>query len=428
VITCRRLLSAFLASGAILLIEGGGIVPAWEAAPPAAQANGEPNPNAPTLLWKTQGVDGTSAAVEVLGIDPSTLSALKSPEMTLERWTSFLTVRVVREGLDQTKTAPPLWGSYLAKARVLRFQPRFPLEPGIRYRAEFDRSKFQAVVRALSQAGEAAEPEPLSSTKLVAEFSIPKRLERPTTTVTAVHPSREILPENLLRFYIRFSAPMSRGEAYHRIKLLDAKGKPVADPFLELAEELWSTDGTRFTLLFDPGRIKRGLKPREEVGPVLEAGKSYCLVIDRDWPDAMGNPLQNEFRKSFRVGSPDDSSPDPKRWSVRPPRANTRDPLEVDFPEPLDRALLDRLITVQDAERKVLPGQVSIVREETRWRFMPRSPWGAGNYRLVVGTDLEDVAGNSIARPFEVDVTGPISGRVTAETIALPFRIEGGGR
>ena len=38
-------------------------------------------------------------------------------------------------------------------------------------------------------------------------------------------------------------------------------GQAVADPFLELDEELWSTDGRRFTLLFDPGRIKRGLKP-----------------------------------------------------------------------------------------------------------------------------------------------------------------------
>ena len=46
-------------------------------------------------------------------------------------------------------------------------------------------------------------------------------------------------------------------------------------PFLELDEELWSPDGTRFTLVFDPGRIKRGLKPREEAGPILEAGKSY---------------------------------------------------------------------------------------------------------------------------------------------------------
>ena len=93
---------------------------------------------------------------------------------------------------------------------------------------------------------------------------------------------------------------MSRGEAYRHIRLLDGAGKPVDTPFLELDEELWLRDGTRFTLLFDPGRIKRGLKPREELGPVLEAGKSYQLVIDRDWLDAEGNPLKTEFRKTLR--------------------------------------------------------------------------------------------------------------------------------
>src|SRR5438105_1654786 len=80
---------------------------------------------------------------------------------------------------------------------------------------------------------------------------------------------------------------MGRGAAYHHIRLLDATGRPVDAPFLELEEELWSNDGMRFTLLFDPGRIKRGLKPREELGPVLGAGKSYTLVIDGAWPDAM---------------------------------------------------------------------------------------------------------------------------------------------
>ena len=154
---------------------------------------------------------------------------------------------------------------------------------------------------------------------------------------------------------------MSRGEAYRRIKLLEAAtGKRVDAPFLELDEELWSPDGTRFTLLFDPGRIKRGLRPREEVGPVLEAGKSYSLVIDRHWLDASGNLLKAGFRKTFRVGPPDETSPDPKTWTIDAPRAGSRDPLEVRFPEPLDRALLDRLIWVENADAKVVAGQISL--------------------------------------------------------------------
>ena len=61
-----------------------------------------------------------------------------------------------------------------------------------------------------------------------------------------------------------FDAPMSRGEAYRHIHLVDAKtGREVEAPFLELGEELWDGDFRRFTLLCDPGRVKRGLKPRE---------------------------------------------------------------------------------------------------------------------------------------------------------------------
>ena len=68
-----------------------------------------------------------------------------------------------------------------------------------------------------------------------------------TTLVTAVYPSAQVLPENLLRFYIHFSAPMSRGEAYRHVRLLDAAGKAVDLPFLELDQELWDPDGKRFT-------------------------------------------------------------------------------------------------------------------------------------------------------------------------------------
>src|SRR5262249_56091734 len=97
-------------------------------------------------------------------------------------------------------------------------------------------------------------------------FLLPKP-ETVPTVVEHVYPSRKELPENLLRFYFHFSAPMSRGDVYQYIRLLDAAGKPIEAPFLELEQELWDESGRRFTLLIDPGRIKRGLKPREEGGP-----------------------------------------------------------------------------------------------------------------------------------------------------------------
>jgi hypothetical protein len=390
----------------------------------AARAGDDRPAIAPRLVWKTQGVHQAKAAVEVAGIDPATLRAVARAEMTIDRWHSILVVRVVPADATRTSDQPPLWGSYRVSDNLLRFEPRFPLEPGISYKAQFDPVRLHDVARAMTPSGGLAVGQPPSTARLIAHYSPPKKPARATTQVTAIYPSGDLLPENLLRFTIFFSAPMSQGEAYRRITLHDdARGKIVDAPFLELDEELWSPDGTRFTLVFDPGRIKRGLKPREEVGPVLEEGRSYALVIDRQWVDGSGNLLKTGFRKAFRVGPPDDTSPDPKTWTVQSPGAASRDALEVRFPEALNRALLDRLIWVENADAKVVAGQVSVDAAETRWRFTPASPWQKGGYRLVVETELEDLAGNNVAQPFEVDTTGPISTRVTTKTVELPFRI-----
>lgn len=136
-----------------------------------------------------------------------------------------------------------------------------------------------------------------------------------------------------------------------------------------------------------------------------------------------GQRIKAGFRKSFRVVAPDDISPAPKTWKIEPPRANTREPLEIRFPEPLDHALADRLISVHDAASRIVPGHSTLAEAETVWRLTPASPWSAGDYRLVVDSALEDVAGNSVARPFEVDVTTPISQRVSTKTVELSFKV-----
>src|SRR5262249_11153664 len=138
-------------------------------------------------------------------------------------------------------------GTYRVADGVLRFEPRFPVTRGVRYRAVFDPNKLpnQAVKHA----------------RVTAEFTVPKPKQEATTILSQVYPTRDRLPENQLKFYLHFSAPMSQGDAYRYIRLLDATGKEVRQAFLELGEELWDPQGTRFTLLFDPGRIKQGLKP-----------------------------------------------------------------------------------------------------------------------------------------------------------------------
>ena len=283
---------------------------------------------------------------------------------------------------------PPLLGTYEVDSPngLIRFHSRFKEEPGMTYRASY-------------RANGAKTPPAFR------DFVIPQLEEKaPTTIVNRVSPAKDVLPENLLKIYIEFSSPMSFGEAYEHVRLLDAKGKPLDLPFLELGEELWDPRGMRFTLLFDPGRIKNGLKPREELGPVLEAGKSYTFVIDPGWKDATGLPLKAGYRKTFRVGLPDTTPPDPANWRLQAPTLSTTGPLAITFPESLDRALLGRVIVVVDDMNRPVAGKIAIGDDETSWSFTPRAPWHRGGFFVLVDQTLEDLAGNSIGRPFEVDV------------------------
>jgi hypothetical protein len=393
VIFCGCLSTLMLLAGTCSLDEGN--APAGQTAHPEVPGD-RPAPHTPRLSWKMWSADPASAAVELAGADPASLKALKDHDVKYNGWTAFLAVRVLPASVSPLEELPPLWGAYRIDGDIIRFQPRFPLQPGMTYRAEFDPAQLHVFANALTRTEGSAITAPISAAKLSADYSLPQRVSQSATRVVSVWPSPEFLPENLLRFYVMFSAPMSRGEAYRRIKLIDAStGKLVDAPFLELDEELWSPDGTRFTLLFDPGRIKRGLRPREEVGPVLEEGRSYSLLIEPDWPDAVGKPLLSPFRKNFRVGRPDLTSPDPKNWKMIAPRANTHAPLEVRFPEPLDRALLERLIFIQDAREQAVPGQISVGESETVWRFTPLEVWKVGDYSLKIGTDFtEDRDGN----------------------------------
>jgi hypothetical protein len=142
--------------------------------------------------------------------------------------------------------SPPMIGKSSMEGGILIFRPRFPLAAGLQYRAVF---------------------QPPGGARIEAVFDGPKKDVSVTTRVENVYPSTDRLPANQLKLYIEFSAPMSRGEAWKRIHLLDEAGHPIELPFVEIEQELWDPSYQRLTVLFDPGRIKRGLVPTIEVGP-----------------------------------------------------------------------------------------------------------------------------------------------------------------
>ncbi len=295
--------------------------------------------------------------------------------------------------------AQPMLGSTERHLTDLVFVPRFPLTPGIQLRAVW---------------------KPVSGKPITALFSLPKASIAPSTSVQQIFPTSNRLPENQLKLYIHFSAPMSKGDIYKHLRLLNAKGEEVKLAFLELDEELWDREGRRITLLFDPGRIKRGVLPLSEIGPALIPGDSYKLVIDAAWQDAQGRPLTGSFEKRFTVVPADRTSPDVSAWKLTASKSG----VTLDFNEPLDQALLDRMILLRDASDREIPGAVKIDREETRWHFTPSSQFLAGDYRIEVDTALEDLAGNKIGKLFDVDVFDKIDTTLRTPKITLPFNIK----
>jgi hypothetical protein len=302
------------------------------------------------------------------------------------------------------KDAPPLLGDYSVESGSLVFRPRFTVSPGVPVHARFRQPGRPDVVVVFR---------PVDTATLV-----------PSTRVAAVYPSSDVVPANLLKFYLHFSAPMQRGEAWQHIRLLDQHGKPVDLPFLEIDQELWDPGNQRLTVLFDPGRIKRGVLPRENTGGALEPGNSYTLQIDRSWTDANGLPLAAGHSKTFRVAGEDRVPIDPKSWKVTPPREGTRDSLHIDLPDPADQALLERMLSVACSGNEIA-GRVSTGNAETRWTLEPVDAWSAGECRIIIDTALEDLAGNRIGRAFDVDVFERVSRRVTSKTVSLSFRVGG---
>lgn len=380
-----------------------------------------------TIRWVS---DPTSTAVEVEGVPRDAFSALEAAEPGSVPWIQLLAV-YAEQPVDPGSplpAMPPVAGTWKLKNGKIRFEPRYPFTRGVAYRAEFWPSRLPGPLGAPAQLlGPILNRQQPGGGPVISFYELPREKNTPTTSVLQIYPSAGVLPENQLKFYVHFSGSMSRGGIYDHVQLRDAAGKVIELPFLELDEELWDPSMTRLTLLIDPGRIKRGVKPLEDIGPVFEEGKAYTLAIKASFRDAAGRPLRTGFEKAFHIGPADRTPPDPKRWTLQYiPPAGTPGPLIVQFDEPMDRALALRLIGVRrvDGSRLVpVDGETVIDEQERRWMLQPVGPWSAGSYRLVVGATIEDLAGNNIGKTFDVDLAAGAQRQLATPSVSVPFEV-----
>lgn len=294
-----------------------------------------------------------------------------------------LTLRTADAALDAT-----IAGRHQIDGGVLRFVPSVPLLQGVEYEARLDLSHLTSSV-------------PGQSAPLTARYRVPETSRQSAPAVTAIYPTVAELPANHLKFYLVFSEPMRPGDILKHFRLAEAGAGDVPEPFRET--ELWSPDGRRLTLWFHPGRQKTGVNLNVEMGPILKAGRRYTLIISSNWTAASGIPLGRDVEKSFRAVAPDRRQPRVQDWKIHRPVAGSLDPLRVDFGEPIDWAMLHGSLRVEMAGGPAVVGTATVAAGEAAWEFRPTVAWVPGDYRVSVPGALEDLAGNSLVRPFERD-------------------------
>jgi hypothetical protein len=233
-----------------------------------------------------------------------------------------------------------------------------------------------------------------------------------------IAPSPTVLPANALKLYLHFSQPMEQGVFLERISLQRQDGGLVHGAFRET--ELWSPDGRRLTLWLHPGRQKSGVNLNTDEGPVLQENKPHTLRIAANWRSTAGMALGKETVFQLAAAAVDHTSPDPKRWQISVPKAGTRDPLMVTFDEPLDPAMLLSALKVKRGKVEVT-GVVEVSPDARAWSFMPVVGWTQGAGFLEIDPLLEDLAGNNLLGPFEVDRDEPPK---VARQNAVEFNIQ----
>jgi hypothetical protein len=338
----------------------------------------------PTLRLNGELSAGRASSVSVTGLCEPLISSLA---LNCEAIRSVLRVRVAHTASEIGGELPDLSGRYELRDGELRFMPDFPFEGGVEYRAIFDPSRLVA--------SKTREP-------LYLDFLHKSKNEGAASLTTVrVFPTSDVLPENVLRFYIFFSTPMQRGRALDEIALLDSGGRPVVDALYRPPVELWDKTMRCLTVLLDPGRLKRWVGPNVKLGPPLTAGHRYSLEIGPRFLDSRGRALGRRIRKSFVVAEPIRKPISIENWDVAIPAAGTRRDLALRFPHPLDWALLRRALHVASPHGMAIQGIASVDQGERAWRFTPALPWVAGTHRVRVISNLEDVCGNGFLTAFE---------------------------
>jgi hypothetical protein len=340
------------------------------------------------LILCAQGTDAplrfeaTPAGHRVVARLPDDVAGkLPAGRLSQEQGEAVLTLSLLA---DNKTPGPSMFGKYERAGNELAFTPRFPLSAGASYRAT------------LRVAGK--------STSL--DHAMPALAAKAPPTVVKIYPSADVLPANHLRFYIYFDRPMRGGkELFKHLVILDDKGKEIEEPWL--VDEIWDEENNCLILYIHPGRIKWGVELRELMGPVLHEKRNYTLVVRKEWADLEGNKLGKDTIKKFSTTPEDRVRIELSDWKLTAPKAGTRDAVTLTMSKSIDYRSLQTGLTVTNAKDQLVAGKIAVGKDQKSWQFTPAQPWQDELYSVNVHPDLEDTAGNTPSRPFDMDLNSP---------------------
>jgi hypothetical protein len=226
--------------------------------------------------------------------------------------------------------------------------------------------------------------------------------------VVSISPAARSIPANTLRLYVTFDHPARGVVSTRDLRLIDEAGRTIGGAFMDFGQDLWSPDGRRLTVFFDPGRVKRGVEGDGESAAPLQVGRSFTVEVS-------GKRFHYQVTPAVRTAIA------PQTWHLALPKAGSHEAITVTFDREMDDALLRDQLEVVDAQGRSQPGQVTASASGRVWSWRPKHGWRTGDYRLVVGSSLEDVSGNRVGEALDHEVGSPDTAR---EDVAVPFTIK----
>lgn len=322
---------------------------------------------------------------------------IKKDKLILKNWNfqKKHTKVYLLDSSNQECTKTEIVGSFIVQTNSMIFIPKFPFLQGKTYI--------------------------IKTNDYQKEFFIPKSVKS-KPVVTEIYPTKNTIPENILRMYIQFSHPMKTTGNLKNIKLYDSKGVEVKRAIFNNVYELWNESQTQLTIIFDPSRVKTGLKINKNMGRALEAGESYKIVVS-NLEDIYGQRLKNSYTKHFYVTEEDTQSPNHEKWSLKSPKANTTESLNIDFKESIDIMSLQNRLFVFTSNDDRIDGKIKFNNNEKSWKFIPNQKWKKGDYTLKINSRLSDPSGNNLNGLFDHKI-GSLKYRQEGNIQELKFNIK----